>query len=522
MFQRSSQRFSKLMPCVLSGAVLSFGSALPATAQTECDPEAAPYLFILFDTSGSLNRAPSCSQAEIDAELCSHLCAGYDCFAPLQADGPDSKLFQMKSALHEALSSPEAENLLFGFASFNQDALYARSKHWLYEAAGNGVTIPGWGGFLPAAGSRDVLGRVWTCDEGSGDDEVGCLPANPADLSDAWELARVRTLAKGGETFTSTVTFYVRHAGATYRIRYIPTGAWTPGVAVSFQVRRERCLNASCSAVDPAMTVTVGYTPVSEYLVWENGASRTEPVGYFGQTGAADSSAGNTCSGWDPNTDTTSDRYNNYSLRWPTFTGDPRGTYFTQGDVLPLDWLADHREDIQKRLAPNLVLDPLAVPDFRTSPYLRDTRFGAETFLRLKDDWARPLVATGSTPQGNSLRNFRAWYAGCAAGTCPPTYGWYGVAAAQDPEFSCRRHNLVLITDGEDTCNSASYACSAAASLYAQHGLRTYVVAFSANPVTSTVDCIADNGGTTAPFEVHLRSELVQALKDIFVAAGQP
>lgn len=100
-----------------------------------------------------------------------------------------------------------------------------------------------------------------------------------------------------------------------------------------------------------------------------------------------------------------------YSLRWPSVT-DPRGAYFTQGDVLPLDWLADHREDIQKRLAPNLVLDPLAVPDFRVAPYLRDTRLGAETFLRLRDELARPLFATGSTPHGGSLRNFRQWYAG--------------------------------------------------------------------------------------------------------------
>lgn len=45
-----------------------------------------------------------------------------------------------------------------------------------------------------------MLGRVWTCDEGSGDNEVGCLSTNPADLSDAWELNRACTAANGGTT----------------------------------------------------------------------------------------------------------------------------------------------------------------------------------------------------------------------------------------------------------------------------------------------------------------------------------
>ncbi len=520
MFPRPSQRLSKAVLWT-AGAALLVLSGMPAMAQGEviCPEEASPYLFILFDTSASMNRAPACSAADFAAGLCSPLCNGDECYVPLQADSPDSKFVQIKAGLYSALSSPEAENVSFGFATFNQDALYARAKHWLYEATGNGVTIPGWGSF-PAAGSRDVLGRVWACDEGSGDNEVGCLATNPADLSDAWELARVRTLAKGGATFTSSVTFYVRHAGAIYRIRYVPTGSWTPGLAVSFQIRRERCLNSTCTAVDPAVIATVGYTPVSEYLVWDNDAFRTEPIGYFGQSNAADTTASNTCSGWDPNTDSVADRYNGtYSLRWPTDASDPRGTPFTKGDVLPLDWIADHREDIQQRLAPNLVLDPLATPDFRTSPYLRDAVLGVESFLRLKDETVRPLIATGSTPHGGVLRSFRIWYAGCV-GSCPPGNGWVHKAAAQDPDFYCRPRNVLLITDGPDTCGTPS-PCADAAALYSQFGVRTFVVAYGVNPsAVASLSCIAQNGHTEMRFPRN-PGDLGLALAEIFLEAGQ-
>lgn len=198
---------------VLAG--LSGGS--PALAQ--CDPDTTPpYLFILLDTSGSMNWAPLCSAADITAGDCSFLCPTGNCGVPLQADDPASKFFLLKSALHESLGASEADDIQFGFGTFNQDALNARAKHWVYQAGSGGPTITGWGAF-PPSGSRDVLGRLWTCDEGTGDDEVGCVPNHPADLSDAWELSRVRFLAKGGQAFNQAVTFYVRTATRPARAR---------------------------------------------------------------------------------------------------------------------------------------------------------------------------------------------------------------------------------------------------------------------------------------------------------------
>ena len=57
--------------------------------------------------------------------------------------------------------------------------------------------------------------------------------------------------------------------------------------------------------------------------------------------------------------------------RWPTVS-DPRGPSFSLGDVIPLDWQSSHWNDLRVRVAPNLSLNPLATPDFRTSVYLED------------------------------------------------------------------------------------------------------------------------------------------------------
>ena len=283
-------------------------------------------------------------------------------------------------------------------------------------------------------------------------------------------------------------------------------------------MRAERCLNAQCTSFASPTLATVTFNPVSEFLAWQNGAIRTEPVGYF-STAASDTSAANTCASWDPNTDSVADRFNNYSLRWPTTT-DPRGSLFDQGDVLPIDWLTGHRQDIQLRLAPNLVIDPLAAPDFRTSPYLQDTVLGGESFLRLRDEMARPLIANGSTPHGGALRSFRVWYKGCVGGSCPPGSGWAEHAAEQDPEFSCRYTSVVLITDGADTCGNIS-PCAEAANLLSQFGIRTFVVAYGmAPPVPASMSCIAQYGHTEMQFPRN-PGELSQVLREIFVEATQ-
>src|SRR6185436_1804265 len=338
--------------CWVSAALFVLAAVLAAGRPAAADDRdllrqavGDPYVFILLDTSGSMHWSPKCPvqvpdpanpsqtiQVPANSADCAVLCPSGDCFVPLNGDDPKSKFYQAKQALYEVIQS--IDGIQFGCGTYNQDSLFVRSKHWMYQAAGNGPSITGYGNF-PSTGTQEVFGFTWTCDEGSNEDEVGCNPDEPADLTDAWDLARVRRLPKAGINFNSTVTFYVRQGGSngtTWRIRYLPQGSPTPGQTLSVNVEREHCKNSDCSSRDQSSTVAVTFNPVAEFIAWDNGADTANPqLGYFSQN-SADGSASNTCSGWDPTGDSGNDKYNGtYSIRWPTTTGDPRGSAFDSG-----------------------------------------------------------------------------------------------------------------------------------------------------------------------------------------------
>ena len=499
-----------------TAAVLAALAGAPPAAADDRDllreSTGRPYVFILFDTSGSMNWSPQCTQEQFNAGRCTFLCPTGDCFVPRNADDPRSKFFQAKEALAEVLS--QIDDIDFGFATYNQDDLYVRSKHWLYEAANGGVDVPGWGSF-PAAGSQDVIGFQWTCDSGSGDNEIGCLPGSPADLSDPWELARVQRLSKGGEQLNQARTFYIRHNSVRYRVDFQPTGGFLPGAPViQFSVNLASCNNTSCSN---RTTVTgspaiVNYRLIDQFISWDNNVNRgADEQGYF-TTGAADTSAANTCDGWDPNTDSFStnprDAHSGYSIRQLT-VADPRGPHFATGDVIPLDWLADHREAVLRRLAPT-------PGNLNAASYFNDQPVGSDGFLRLRDENLRPMVANGSTPLGNAIKSFRTWWAGCSSGTCPNGGGWKDTAAASDPDWACRRKFLLVITDGDDNC-AGSDACSGTAALFSQEAVKTFVVAFGVqNTAHNRLNCMASNGGTGEPVYPANKQDLIDALNDIF------
>ena len=69
------------------------------------------------------------------------------------------------------------------------------------------------------------------------------------------------------------------------------------------------------------------------------------------------------------------------------------------------------------RLAPNRLLGE-SIPDFSVARYLEDQP-GGNGLLEPATRGVKPLIAFGSTPLGNSIRDFRTWYAGCAQGACP-------------------------------------------------------------------------------------------------------
>ncbi|MES1245379.1 MAG: hypothetical protein ABUT39_27495 [Acidobacteriota bacterium] len=483
-----------------------------AAAQACPNPLFAPYVFVLMDTSGSLNYSPPCSSTQLANGDCPFLCPTGDCFVPLQGDDPASKLRQMKDGLYSVISARSDAQL--GFATFNQDQFYARAKHWLYQAQGNGPSLPG-GGSYPATGAQEVFGYLWSCDTGSNDNEIGCLPTKPADLPDAWELTRVQRLPKGGTLFNQNVTFYIRQSPTTYRVTYTPAVGGTLGTStVTTTVRVDKCNTSSCTSTTLIGQQSVSWSLATDFLPWDNAlptnTNRTDPmITFFDQPAATDASAGNTCSGWDPNTDTTSDRFNGYTLRWPTDATDPRGAALTKGDVIPWDWQQDHNAHVQMRLAPNLSGFP-GTPDFRIATYLRDLPQVGENFLRLKDETKRPLIAVGSTPQANSLQGFRNWYS-----------SWKSIAMVQDPDWLCRKRVVIVLTDGDETCGVSP--CSIADSLWQLDGVQVYAVGYGSDPMTSPqLDCIASNGGSTSALRPGTKQELIDTLNAVIDAAQVP
>lgn len=496
-------------------ALLALLALLPAAARGDDrsllrTSSADPYLFILLDTSGSMNWSPK-----------SDTCSTGDCYVPLQSDDSASKLYQAKQALYEVLSDPNLGKVNLGFGTYNQDALSSLQKHWLYQAAGNGVLLSGTT-YYPPNGAQEVFGNLWGCDTGNNDNEIGCYSTKPADLDDTWEVTRVQRLPKGGLTFASPAgnqTFYIRNAGVVYRVTYQPNGG-SYGGNINVKVTVVKCTNSSCSTTSAVGTAVVNYTLVSDFISWDNAdtnnPSRTNPqLSYFTSV-AVDTDVANTCNGWDPNTDTTSDKNSGgYSLRWPTDTSDPRAggqtsSPFSIGDILPLDWKTDHKVDILKRLAPNYT-DGSTTPDFRVATYLKDSRSGSETFLRLKDENQRPIIATGSTPLGASVKNFRTWYSGCSNDTCGSLSGWAKVASSGDNSFECRQKFLLIVTDGDETCSGDP--CKYTKLLKDQYGVITYVVAFGVTATPgNTLSCMADAQHLFYP---QTKDELVKDLKSV-------
>ncbi len=462
------------------------------------------------------------SGGSLDAGHCAFVCSGPECSTPANGDHPGSKWFQTRQALHQVVSG--IDDVQFGFATFNQDRLRVNTKHWLYEAATAGPDIPGWGPW-PAAGAQEVFGKTWI----PGGD--GGSVAYPADLTDTWEATRMKRVPKGGETLAQTVDVFLRHFGKVYRVRYQPTGGVFGG-PLQTQVTTVRCNDASCANQTAIGSAAISWNVAGDFLYWEGASSRTNPMSYFGA--AADATAANSCTagfnppGWDSNTDISVDPWVdntvNYNLRWPTDASDPRGEPFTFGDVIPWDWTDDHRDDLLARLAPNQAVDPLAAPDFRTAAYLENSRFGSESVLRLRDEVQRPLFTTlAETPFGAALDKLYSWYTGlCRIQPCP-TLAWEQVAAAEDPEWLCRRKYVLVITDDfNDTCGGGSQACAVAANLKSRANIRSSVITVGrTSPVTGTASCIAYNGKGLKE-STNTRQQMVDALTNFLFEVRLP
>lgn len=565
---------SRTLAAALFAALLFGGLAASADDRDLLRKSSAdPYVFIVLDTSGSMHWTPRCtaetaandldpndagctSECLLSATACERICpqvgcveedsAGNclrngnqcvqplcelgDCYTSLNGDDPSSKFYQAKESIYEVLR--RVDNVYFGFATYNQDQLRMVGKHWLYrlKEGETGVTLDR-GYIFPPAHSEQVFGRAFNCD--SGGETTGHSPTNPARLTDAWALDRVRHCAQLGQTGTTTSAsnrlIYLLDPGPLastsddlkYRIQFRPKSGEVPGdTELDTTLRLERCNNSDCSSRTFIRDRDVKYDLISDFNAWDNGANReARQYGYFSQGNASDGPAdGNsTCNGWEPNTDTTTqDPFNSYSIKQPT-TVNPTAALrptLDLGDVIPLDWTNRNRDKILERLAPNRILGE-ASPDFRSARYFQDTL--TSSILQLRNSNVRPLLATGSTPLGNTLRDFKSWF-----------QGFKSLAGARDPDWACRKKYLLVLTDGDDTCNPTD-PCVVAPQLKTQDSVETIVVGFGladdiingSNKLNCMATAVLDLNGDgvpedPAPFYPQNKDELVGILTDIF------
>jgi hypothetical protein len=120
------------------------------------------------------------------------------------------------------------------------------------------------------------------------------------------------------------------------------------------------------------------------------------------------------------------------------------------------------------------------------------------------------LRATGPTPLASALE---------------ATKDFLAPRIACDNAVPCRKYNVILLTDGAESCQGDPVAAAAAlkagvtktiAGTPTQISVKTYVIGFSTLPTeTAQLNSIAVAGGTTAAYFVASRAELANALATI-------
>jgi len=209
------------------------------------------------------------------------------------------------------------------------------------------------------------------------------------------------------------------------------------------------------------------------------------------------------CAGWEGNGDSGEDTYvdgqhDSFNIKYET---EVMSNGVRIGDVVPFDWDEDNAETIRQRLAPNLSQGGVE-PDFGVAPYFEDFATDGRSFLQRLEEGAGPYIAVGLTPLAYVHHDFRDWYA-----------NWAPTAAVRDPEFDCRQKVLLLMTDGFEVCSDDDEAVDSAAEMFAESGIRTYVIAFAVdNPV---LDDVAAEGGTEAAYQANSEAELLAAYEAI-------
>ena len=507
--RKTNQPLRRLL-AVACGVTLAGGIVLLSSSPAWTDDvdllrfsTAKPYLFIEFDTSGSMSLAP-------DGR-----------WLPAGGDDPDSKIYQAKQVLYEVFS--EVDDMHLGFASYDQDELGVVAKHWLYRARpGSGFSIG-----YPAPGEPWTFGRHYD------DEDTAGSCADPIDLEDPEGRAKLNSFAKLDQD----------GLGPTYLIFKYDDELWAMSITSSAdQLGQNRIdvdlvlgravpiadTDTGCT-IFPLEQKTIQFDLDREFLAIQ------DEEGFYASTGDGEQLAGfwdwddvtnsfvcpsglpgnQRGSGWEGNYDGTffappgfdvdpkedpfgqcgnrNNPSNCDSLFRPT-TLSSFGRALDRGDVLPLDWASDNKDAFLQRLAPNHLAGS---PDFGIASYFRDDP-ESDGFLHPKSAAQIPLIPSGETPIGRASGDFRCFYRGNTDNKCPSEIyntGWDTIAKDNDPEWGCRKPYQIVLSDGLDTCGGPNPA-SDTANLNSKAGVRTWVIAYGADctKVGNPLKPMAQNG----------------------------
>ena len=519
---RSSLRGMAAAVAALAVLVLLAGGLQPAYTD-DIDllrfTTAKPYVYFIIDNSASMNHAPDGSWVHANG------------------DDPRSKMYQVKKVLYEVFR--DVNDIQFGFASFNQDTVRVKSKHWLYyyvSSASNKLPND-WPINYPAA---DNNGPVTTLADGTvtshidGDlmtfgahlDATGvagtCLAPLPFGAVGADDREKLNRYSKLGANGGSLTRIWIKGGAGnkTYRLTVErpskkpdditdnpELGKDDMDIRLTLdEVKNNGCADALLGNFQSTKTTKITLTLWTDFLM--NDAVGGRQVGIDDQNGGVDNLAGfwaardvldnTTCGsshphtglGWEGNYDTTAaaagfpvDPFcvgaDCMNLKRLTVADPDFGKALDKGDMLPFDWRTDQKTEFLQRFAPN---HGVGSPDYRIASYFEQGADASTGVLPLKDSSQIPLLASGPSPLGAATIDFRCWYLDDSNKCKNDLYnpGFESTAAKFDSEWGCRRPYLIVVSDGGVSCQGPS-PCNDTADLKNKGDVQTWVIAYGAD-----------------------------------------
>lgn len=514
-----------------------------------------PYVFIVLDTSTSMNVAPA-TNAWVPA-------SGDD--PDEDGTGPDqgAKFRLVKEALLEVFGDVYKQNgdtVHFGFSGFNQDRVKVRGKHWLYRVTQieNPLSVD-----YPRVGDVLTFGKHFELGAGTVDGTAGSCTA-PLNVSTAADRTKLHRFAKlnprdtDGDGFADAydpTMLWLKSGSDTYLLEVTRfEGNFGGPLKAKLTMRKKNPSDVCPNASNPIESI-VHLDYVTEFLMSDEGTGatnasaqllhctgnekneRTAGVGWTWQ----DVSAIDTCGGQKPfsgkgwegnydglplpsgfsagdNVDPGCTGASCYSVKHANELGTARP--LDRGDMLPYHWSNTNRVDFFRRLAPNWEENKdFADLEFRAAAYYRDAPRAGRDYLELRNEDLRPLLPFGASPLTGAIVDFRCFYLGkednkCKIDEMPFGSGWDDLAKTQDLEFGCRKPFLIVVGDGESHGN-ANDATSAVANLKNVGLAKTWAIDFGGTCASnSTYHSLTNSGGGECVFP-QTKDELVDVLRKI-------